>query len=114
VPAMVDFFFLADPLRDAKSWAAVAADPDAPALVDATADAAETSPWAAEALHAATLAVAEAAGRTLRKAQAPIRVALTGRTVGPPLFESMEILGRAEVVRRLRVSAVALRAGGGD
>jgi glutamyl-tRNA synthetase len=36
------------------------------------------------------------------KAQAPIRVAITGRTVGPPLYEAMELLGRDEVLRRLR------------
>ena len=30
----------------------------------------------------------------LSKAQAPVRVATTGRSVGPPLFESLEALGR--------------------
>jgi glutamyl-tRNA synthetase len=38
----------------------------------------------------------------LGKTQAPIRVAITGRTVGPPLFESIEVLGRDETVRRLQ------------
>ncbi|MFN5602829.1 MAG: hypothetical protein ACK48T_12020, partial [Acidimicrobiaceae bacterium] len=28
--------------------------------------------------------------------------AITGRTVGPPLFESIEVLGRDETVRRLQ------------
>ena len=37
----------------------------------------------------------------LRKTQAPIRVAITGKSVGPPLFESLELLGREEVLRRL-------------
>ncbi len=32
-------------------------------------------------------------GLKLGKAQAPVRVAVTGRTVGLPLFESVEILG---------------------
>ena len=36
------------------------------------------------------------------KAQAPVRVAALGRSVGPPLFESLELLGRDETVRRLR------------
>jgi glutamyl-tRNA synthetase len=36
------------------------------------------------------------------KAQAPIRVAVTGRTVGPPLFESMVVLGRDRSLTRLR------------
>jgi glutamyl-tRNA synthetase len=37
----------------------------------------------------------------LGKAQAPIRVAVTGRTVGPPLFESLEVLGRDETLARI-------------
>jgi glutamyl-tRNA synthetase len=36
------------------------------------------------------------------KAQAPVRVAVTGRTVGPPLFESLHALGRDETLRRLQ------------
>ena len=38
----------------------------------------------------------------LSKAQAPVRVALTGRTVGPPLFELMVALGRDRTLDRLR------------
>ena len=47
----------------------------------------------ADALHAATQSVAEGVGRKLGKAQAPIRVAVTGRRVGPPLFEALEVMG---------------------
>jgi glutamyl-tRNA synthetase len=47
------------------------------------------------------VALAEAAGLKLGKAQAPIRVAVTGRTVGPPLFESLELLGKPQVLKRL-------------
>ncbi len=36
-----------------------------------------------------------------RKAFAPVRVAITGRTVSPPLYESMELLGREKSVSRL-------------
>ena len=32
----------------------------------------------------------------------PLRVAITGRQVSPPLFESMEILGAASCLARLR------------
>jgi glutamyl-tRNA synthetase len=31
-------------------------------------------------------------------------VAVTGRSVGPPLFESLEVLGRDEVLRRVRAA----------
>ncbi|MEY2446269.1 MAG: Anticodon binding domain, partial [Ilumatobacteraceae bacterium] len=37
----------------------------------------------------------------------PIRVAITGRTAGPPLFEALEVLGREEVLRRLGMVAAA-------
>ena len=40
----------------------------------------------------------------------PIRVAVTGRRVGPPLFESLEVLGREAVLARLRVARERLGA----
>ena len=39
-----------------------------------------------------------------RKAFGPIRVAVTGSTVSPPLFESLELLGRERSLRRLRAA----------
>ncbi len=45
-----------------------------------------------------------------RKAFAPVRVAVSGRTVSPPLYESMELLGRERSLARLRAGAE--RAGG--
>ena len=60
-------------------------------------------------IRAAVEAAAVAAGLTnaegqpqLSKAQGPIRVATTGRSVGPPLFESLEVLGRERTLDRLR------------
>lgn len=40
---------------------------------------------------------------------APFRVAITGRNVSPPLFESMEVLGQAETVTRVENAAAALQ-----
>ena len=37
-----------------------------------------------------------------RKAFGPVRVAITGAQVSPPLFESMELLGRERSLARLR------------
>ena len=45
---------------------------------------------------------------------APFRVAITGKTVSPPLFESMEVLGREEVVARVDNAARALAAYAGQ
>jgi glutamyl-tRNA synthetase len=41
----------------------------------------------------------------LGKAQAPVRVAVTGRSVGLPLFESLEVLGADRTLARLRAAA---------
>jgi len=111
VPAMVDFLFLADPPIDGVAWAQVAADDQAGAILRAALDAYRTCPWEADALHQATAAVAAGAGRKLGQAQAPIRVAVTGRRVGPPLFEAMAVLGRAETLRRLEAAIDRLDTG---
>lgn len=43
-----------------------------------------------------------------RKAFGPIRVAVTGATVSPPLFESMELLGASRSLERLRAARAGL------
>ncbi|MFD9895819.1 glutamate--tRNA ligase [Amycolatopsis sp. NPDC059027] len=47
-------------------------------------------------------ALVDGLGLKPRKAFAPVRVAITGRTVSPPLYESMELLGRDVSLGRLR------------
>jgi glutamyl-tRNA synthetase len=111
VPGYVDFLFLADPEIDEASWDK-AMVPDAAGWLDAVIAGAEDWPWQAAELHERTFALAEQLGANRRRFQAPIRVAVTGRSVGPPLFESMEILGRDEVLRRLRDARVRLGGGG--
>lgn len=103
---MVDFLHLDSPVRDETSWEKVMVKtPDqARAMLTAAIDAFDTVDWDAESLHACLLALGEAEGLKLGKAQAPIRVAVTGRTVGPPLFESLEALGRESTLERLRVA----------
>ncbi len=60
------------------------------------------SDWTAAAIEAA-LRAALVAGLGLKPKHAfgPVRVATTGRTVSPPLFESLELLGRERTLRRL-------------
>lgn len=101
VPGMVDFLFVDEVEVDPAAWKKIAEDPAAREILDKASVAYATCPWDAEELHSVTTAIAEAVGRKLGKAQAPIRVALTGKTVGPPLFESMEILGRDTVLERI-------------
>ncbi len=44
-------------------------------------------------------ALVDGLGLKPRKAFAPVRVAVSGRTVSPPLYESMELLGRERSLR---------------
>jgi glutamyl-tRNA synthetase len=111
---MVDFLFCDTPAFDPDSWAkSVVGDDGAPAILAAAIASYESLrvDWTAAALHAATLAVAESVGRKLGKAQAPIRIAVTGRRVGPPLFEALEVLGPDRTLTRLRDAADRLAAG---
>jgi len=103
VPGMVDFLFVDEPAVDERSWSEATKDPDAAAAVLSGVIAAFADvEWKADDLHAATAAVAESVGRKLARAQAPVRVAITGRSVGPPLFESLEVLGRQRALDRLQ------------
>jgi glutamyl-tRNA synthetase len=59
--------------------------------------------WTTAAIEEALRgALIDGLGLKPRKAFAPVRVAVTGRTVSPPLYESMELLGRERSLSRLR------------
>jgi glutamyl-tRNA synthetase len=107
VPGMVDFFFLDEPVVEDKSWQK-AMKPPASAVLDDAIAAYRKCEWDGAVLHETTLEVGERHGLKLAKAQAPIRVAVTGRTVGPPLFESLAVLGRDRVLDRLRAARARL------
>ena len=107
VVAMVDFAFLPDPVFDEASWAKAMKDPAAEVLA-ATAVAYAHVPWRAAELREALEEVGAKFGLSLGKAQAPVRVAVTGRTVGLPLFESLQVLGEEETLRRIRAARARL------
>ena len=112
VPAMVDFAFLDGPPEDEASWQkAVVGDSGAAEILRAALAAYESCPWDPASLRAVTEQLGEAVGRTLRKTLPPIRVAVMGRTVGLPLWESLEVLGREEVSRRLSAALGRIAAG---
>lgn len=77
---------------------------DAPAVLDASLAALEPlQEWTSEGIEAALrAAVVDGLGIKPKLAFAPLRVAVTGRRISPPLFESMQILGREESLLRLR------------
>ena len=102
-PAMVDFVFLESPEIDDRSWEK-AMKPPAADILDDTIVEYGACPWEADELKSTLERIGERHGQKLGKAQAPVRVAVTGRSVGPPLFESLEVLGREETLRRLRAA----------
>ena len=103
IPAMVSFFFLPEvPFAEADFDKAIRNDPKGKEMLANAIEYFTTAPWTSTDLHEATVKVGEGIELNLRKAQAPIRCAVTGSLVGPPLFESLELLGRDEVLKRLR------------
>ena len=96
-PDYVRFFF--EPVSpDGADSATCAAARDALAAVE---------PWAAPTIEAALRALADERGEKPRVAFQPIRLAVTGSKVSPGLFESLELLGRDETLRRLSAAAGA-------
>jgi glutamyl-tRNA synthetase len=103
ITPMISFFFLDEvPYDDAAFTKTIANDAVARDLLAAAIDRFADVNWIGADLHEATQQLGETFSLTLRKAQAPIRCAVTGSTVGPPLFESLELLGREETLTRLR------------
>jgi glutamyl-tRNA synthetase len=109
-PGMLGFLLRGDDEHVLEEDALAALRPEAADVLDAALKALEPLPepdWAAGPIEAALrAAIVDGLGVKPKFAFAPLRVAVTGRRVSPPLFESMEILGRSSSLARLR----ALRA----
>ena len=103
ITKFVDFLFLEDPVDDPESWEkAMVKAPLAAEMLDGAAAVLAGCAWKTGSVQAAVGEVGKSLGLKLGKAQAPVRVAVTGRTVGPPLFETMaECMDRDEVLRRI-------------
>jgi glutamyl-tRNA synthetase len=63
------------------------------------------SEWQAGELEGIVRAYAEETGAKLGKVAQPLRAALTGKLVSPPVFDVMAVLGREEALARLRDQA---------
>lgn len=97
--------FTVDPASAAKHLGA-----DAAPVLDATVSAVEGAPeWTAEALESALkVALIDEMELKPRKAFAPVRVAVTGSHISPPLYESMVLLGRELTLARLRSARASI------
>ena len=77
----------------------------APVVTAARDELERVDPFAAAEIEAALRGVAERLELSPRKAFEPIRIGVTGSKVSPGLFESLELLGKEETLRRLSVAA---------
>jgi glutamyl-tRNA synthetase len=103
---MLGFLFAADDALVLRADALAVVTKDAAtsrAAVDAALAAlGELPAWTTASIESSLrAAVIDGLGLRPKTAFTPLRVAVTGRTVSPPLFESMEILGRASCLARL-------------
>ena len=96
--------FAIDPAAEAKFWK----DPKVPDLLAKLAEALSALPeWNHDACDHALRALAEAEGVKAGLLINATRVAIVGQAVAPPLFDTMVILGRDRVIKRLRAASPA-------
>ncbi|MEW1809123.1 glutamate--tRNA ligase [Pseudarthrobacter phenanthrenivorans] len=103
-PDMLAFLFKADDAIDIADDARKGLPANLPEVLDAAIAALEPlAEWTAENIQSALKqALVEDMGIKPRLAFGPVRTAVSGRRVSPPLFESMVILGKESSLRRLR------------
>jgi glutamyl-tRNA synthetase len=93
--------------RDIEPQAAALQNGGAPVVTAARDELERVEPFAAPEIEAALRSLAERLDLSPRKAFEPIRIAITGSKVSPGLFESLELLGKEETLRRLSAAAAA-------
>ena len=57
--------------------------------------------WTSASIHEAIQTLANAVGLGLGKVAQPLRVAVSGGSVSPPIDQTLAILGRAETLKRI-------------
>jgi glutamyl-tRNA synthetase len=115
---IADFFFTDGPLNyntDTLLGKRFAGKPgEAAAALDLVVEAAEgVADWTHEALESVIRPLAEDLGMKAGDLFGLVRVAVTGKTATPPLFETMELLGREATIGRLRSALEKLGARAG-
>ncbi len=103
-------FLFESPVADEKAWRKTMKD-EAPAALAAAREAlAVAEDFDPAAVEAALSPLPEQLGVKPGKVYQPIRVAISGGTVSPGIFESVAVLGREESLRRIDAALVRLRA----
>ena len=107
-PTSVDFMYASDPEIDHDSWAKATSPDYALPLLRQVVAAYESADWNHSTLKFTMEDLMVQYDIKLGKASALTRVAVTGRSVGPPLFEALEVMGRDESLRRMRAALAML------
>jgi glutamyl-tRNA synthetase len=113
VPELTEFFFTESVEFDPRQIVRQGMSPEATAnALMASADlTAEIAPFEHTAMEPAYRELCERLEFKTSQLFMAIRVGITGKTATPPLFETMQVLGRERSVRRLREAAERVRAG---
>lgn len=101
IPAMTDFYFTDSFPMDEKAKEKFLTETHKALLNNYLSFLSEQNDFSKGALESATLAWLNAQGLSLKDIAQPARVALTGRTQSPGLFEMIEVLGRDTTLARL-------------
>jgi glutamyl-tRNA synthetase len=110
VPSLVDFFFTSTVEYDRESLCGKLDSKQASDILGKSNAALEkTLAWDAEQLEAAIRPLTEELGLKAGPFFGVLRVAVTGRSASPPLFQTMEVLGREICLARLATAASRLR-----
>jgi len=95
-------FLYQDVEYDHDSWAKVMTNAEVPGVLDEAARRLEaTEPWRTDAIETSLRQMLADLDLGARKGFQPLRVAISGSTVSPPLFESIEALGREATLMRM-------------
>lgn len=101
----VGFLFTEQLVYDDQSWAKAMAPGMSELLIEAASRLTALEEWEHDGIETVLRALLEERGLKPRQGLQPIRVAITGSSVSPPLFESMAALGRERCLARLREAA---------
>lgn len=104
----VRFLFADDLVYDETSWEKVMTAEETPQALAAAREALASAEWSDAGVEAALRGMLEAEGLSARKGLQPIRVAMTGSSVSPPLFESVVALGRDRALARIDAALARL------
>ncbi len=104
VAPQVRFLFVDELEYDQASWDKAMTTSEALVSLQSASVALESAEWTHEGVEVALRAMLEERGLSARKGLQPLRVALTGSSVSPPLFESIVAVGRQATIARFETA----------